>query len=52
MWNPEGEANMLHLRLNFDRRLKFELHGSRITSNARLFAYRELNEALGPSASS
>ena len=31
MRNPEGEANILPLRLQFDRRLKLELDGSRIT---------------------
>lgn len=35
------------LSLNFDRKLKFEFHGTKVTMDAGLIAYRELDEVPG-----
>jgi len=42
-----GEKARETLKLQFNKRLRLEFHGARITSDAGLLAYRELDEVLG-----
>src|SRR6266704_428012 len=46
MAHPTGESKSGALRLDFDRRLKLEFHGSNVTSDAGLLPFRELDDAL------
>jgi len=49
--NPTGAGKKQALRVTFDRRLNLEFHGAKVTSDAGLLAYRELDEALELTAS-
>ncbi len=43
---PMGKAKQGFLRVDFDRRLKLEFHGLKVTSDAGLLAYWELDDAI------
>jgi hypothetical protein len=42
-----GEKKKEPLRVEFDREIKLEFHGARVSSDSGLLIYRELDEALG-----
>ena len=42
-----GEARKEAFRVHFDRQVKLEFHGAKLTSDGGLLIYRELDEALG-----
>lgn len=41
-----GDGREQALRMQFDGKLRLEFHGAKITSDARLLAFRELDEAF------
>src|SRR3954464_14403042 len=47
MDRAEGEESNAALQVTLDPRVKLEFHGSRVTSDAGLLAFRELDDALG-----
>ncbi len=47
MAHPMGESKQGCLRVEFDRRLKLDFHGSKVTTDAGLLAYREPDASVG-----
>jgi hypothetical protein len=42
-----GESNSVPLKVGFDRRLKLQFHGAKLSSDGGLLLFRELDDALG-----
>ncbi len=45
-----GDIKKSSFRVQFNRRIKLEFHGAKVTSDAGLLLYRELDEAFGLTA--
>ena len=45
--HPMGEARTEAFRVGFDRVIRLEFHGAKVSSDARLLVHAELDEALG-----
>ena len=45
-----GERKKRALRLDFDRQVKVEFHGAKVTTDSGLLLYRELDDVLGLTA--
>jgi len=45
--NLMGESRKDALRVNFDNKLKLEFHGVKVTSDAGLLVYREIDDVFG-----
>lgn len=45
--NATGESVSTPMRVNYDRRLKLQFHGAKLSSDGGLLLFRELDDALG-----